>query len=331
MDDFTPYGSNFQEALNNLRKVLTNCIEMNLSLSPEKCEYLMTEGTVLGHTISQQGLKVDLNKIAIIQRVPPPQKQFDLTIVDKLGKENVVVDFLSRLELPAGEEGMVDDEMPDEHLFSILVLSPWMGKPTQRDEMPLQPQVTFEPFKKWGMDFVGLINPPSKQKPYIIVYTDYLTKWVKTKEIKEETEEKVVDFLRENIFYKFGYPRELVIDQGSQFTSNLVEDLLTHHKIKHRTSTTYHPQANGQVEVTNRALEGILTKVVSSNIKYWANPLVEATWAYNTTWKTTTGLTPYEVVYGKKALLSIEFEYNTLRMVAQLFLDLGHTQNETLL
>eukprot|EP00253_Pinus_taeda_P011848 PITA_11848 len=180
--------------------------------------------------------------------------------------------------------------------------------------MPLQPQVTFEPFEKWGMDFVGPINPPSKQKSYIIVCTDYLTKWAETKEIKAATEEKVAEFLRENIFYKFGYPRELVIDQGIQFTSNLIEDLLTHDKIKHRTSTPYHPQANGQMEVTKRALEEILTKVVSSSRKHWVDRLVEATWVYNTTWKITIGFTPYELVYRKKALLSIEFEYNTLRL-----------------
>ena len=135
---------------------------------------------------------------------------------------------------------------------------------------------------------------------------------------------KVAEFLRENIFYKFGYPRELVKDQGNQFTSSLIEDLLTHHKIKHSTSTRYHPQTNGQVEVANRALEGILTKVVSSSRKDWADILVEATWAYNTTWKTTSGFTPYELVYGKKALLSIEFEFNTLRLVAQLDLDFSH-------
>eukprot|EP00253_Pinus_taeda_P020719 PITA_20719 len=375
MDDFTPYGSNFQEALTNLEIFLTKCIEMNLSLNPEKCEFLMTEGIMLGHTISQQGLQVDPKKIAIIQWVPPPQKQFDLMIIDKPGKENFVADFLSRLDLSVGEEGMMDDQMPNEHLFSILVLLPWfanitnylvseqfppqisskekrkimrksapftwiegnlfklgpdqilrccvrdkevfyilatchdgpcgghfaakrtafkiiqagyywptlhqdvkryisqcdrcqrMGKPTPRDEMLLQPQVTFEPFENWGMDFMGPRNPPSKQNCYIIVCTDYLIKWVETKTIKAATEEKVAEFLRENIFYKFGYPRELVIDQGSQFTSNLIEDLLTHHKIKHRTSTPYHPQENGQVEVTNRALEEILTKVVSRNRK----------------------------------------------------------------
>eukprot|EP00253_Pinus_taeda_P029333 PITA_29333 len=167
--------------------------------------------------------------------------------------------------------------------------------------MPMQPQVTFEPFEKWGMDFVGPINPPSKQRQYIIVCTDYLTKWAEKKAIKVVTREKVAEFLRENIFYKFG------------------------------TSTPYHPQANGQVEVINRALEGILTKGVSSSRKYYVNRLVEATWAYNTTWKTTRGFTPYELVYGKKALLSIEFEYNTLRMAAQLDLDLSHAQKERLL
>ena len=75
-------------------------------------------------------------------------------------------------------------------------------------------------------------------------------------------------------------------------------------------------------------MEGILTKIVSSSRKDWADGLVEATWAYYTTWKTTTRFTPYELVYGKKALMSIEFEYNTVRMAAQLDLDFSHAQKE---
>ena len=184
--------------------------------------------------------------------------------------------------------------------------------------------MTFEPFDKWGMDFIRPINPPSKQKQHTIMCIDYLTKWAETKAIKTTTKAKVAEFLRENIFYKFGYPRELVIDQGNQFTSSMIEELLSDHKIKHRTSTPYHPQANGQVEVTNRALDNILTKVVSSSRKDWAERLVEATWAYNITWKTITGFTPYELVYGKKALLSIEFEHHILRMASQLDLDLSN-------
>jgi len=52
MDDFTPYGYDFLEALTNLCKVWQKWIEMNMPLTPEKCEFLMTEGTVLGHLIS---------------------------------------------------------------------------------------------------------------------------------------------------------------------------------------------------------------------------------------------------------------------------------------
>lgn len=85
------------------------------------------------------------------------------------------------------------------------------------------------------------------------------------------------------------------------------------------------------MEVTNRALEKILTKVVSSRRKDWVDKLVEATWAYNTTWNTTTIFIPFELVYGKKALLSIEFKYNTLRMETQLDLDISIEQRERFL
>ncbi len=70
--------------------------------------------------------------------------------------------------------------------------------------------------------------------------------------------------------------------------------------------------------------------MVSRNRKDWEGRLVVATWAYNTTWKTTTGFTPYELVYGKRGLLSIEFEYNTFKMAAQLDLDLSSAQKERL-
>lgn len=100
-----------------------------------------------------------------------------------------------------------------------------MGKPTTKDEIPLQPQATLETFEKWGMDFIGPIDPPLGQKKYIIVCTSYLNKWTETKKVKETTEHETVEFLRENI-YKFGFLRELIMDQGIQFTSNLIKDLM---------------------------------------------------------------------------------------------------------
>ena len=101
-----------------------------------------------------------------------------------------------------------------------------MGKPIKRDEMPLQPQVLIEPFEKWALDFVGPINPTSKKKKYILVCIDYVTKWVEAKVVPRATEQVVVDFLNEDIFTRFGIPREIVTDQGTQFTSHLVTTLV---------------------------------------------------------------------------------------------------------
>ena len=128
--------------------------------------------------------------------------------------------------------------------------------------MPLQPQVLIEPFEKWASDFIGPINSPSKQKKYILVCTDYVTKWVEAKALVFATKNSVVNFLYEDIFTRFGVPREIVTDQGSQFTSNMVEKMMEEYKVKHKKSTPYHPQANGQVESTNKVLESIITKTV---------------------------------------------------------------------
>lgn len=52
------------------------------------------------------------------------------------------------------------------------------GHPGHSNEMPLNPQLVIEPFERWALDFVGPINPLSNQKTYILVATEYVTKWV---------------------------------------------------------------------------------------------------------------------------------------------------------
>jgi transposase InsO family protein len=102
----------------------------------------------------------------------------------------------------------------------------------------------------------------SRRKKYILVCTDYVTKCVEVKALYSTNEQYVIDFLFEEIFTHFGVPQEIVTDQGTLFTSNLVKDITEQYKIKHRKSSPYHPQENGQVESTNKAIEVILTKTV---------------------------------------------------------------------
>ncbi|CAF4297958.1 unnamed protein product, partial [Adineta steineri] len=96
-----------------------------------------------------------------------------------------------------------------------------MGKLVQFDEMHLQPQVLIEPFERWDIDFVVPITPMSKKKRYILVCIDYVTKWVEAKALYQANEQSFVDFLFEEIFTHFGVPREIVMDQGTQFMSKM--------------------------------------------------------------------------------------------------------------
>ena len=74
-----------------------------------------------------------------------------------------------------------------------------------------------------------------------------------------------------------------------------------------------------------------MTNTIQSSHIDWADRLPEALWAYRTSWRNTTGYTPYELVYGKQVLLPIEFQLKTFRMEAQLGLDLSEAQQQRIL
>ena len=101
-----------------------------------------------------------------------------------------------------------------------------MGQPNRLDQMPLQPQSVIEPFDRWAQDFVGPINPHSKQKSYILVCTDYMTTWVEVVFLAKANDQAMIDFLYSEIFTHFGVPKEVVTDRGPQFVLHQFEALL---------------------------------------------------------------------------------------------------------
>ena len=140
-----------------------------------------------------------------------------------------------------------------------------MGQPNRLDQMPLQPQLVVEPFNKWVLDFVGPISPHSRNKSYILVCTNYMMKWVEVVGLVKANDQAVIDFLYGEIFTHFGVPKEVVIDGGPHFMSNQFKALLRKYHIQHQIASPYHPQANGQVESTNKVIEAIITKIVRSH------------------------------------------------------------------
>ena len=78
------------------------------------------------------------------------------------------------------------------------------------------------PFRGWGIDLIGQIYPPSsKNHKFILVATDYFTKWVEAIPLKTMTSKEMIEFVKEHIVYRFGTPQTITTDQGSMFISEV--------------------------------------------------------------------------------------------------------------
>jgi len=99
------------------------------------------------------------------------------------------------------------------------------GHHGKSNEMPLQPQLVIEPFERWALNFIGPINPSSNQKAYILVATEYVTKWVEVEGLPRAIEGSMIHFLFQ-IFVRYGLPRDIITDGGLQFVGNKIASKL---------------------------------------------------------------------------------------------------------
>nr|GEZ03208.1 reverse transcriptase [Tanacetum cinerariifolium] len=134
-----------------------------------------------------------------------------------------------------------------------------------------------------GIDFMGPF-PSSKGNKYILVVVDYLSKWVEAKALPTNDARVVVRFLN-SLFSRFGTPKAIISDRGTQFCNDQFSRVMAKYRVTHRLSTGYHPQTSGKVEVTNRGLKRILKRTVGENRASWSDKLEDALWAFRTAYE----------------------------------------------
>ncbi|XP_013704302.1 uncharacterized protein LOC106408015 [Brassica napus] len=159
-------------------------------------------------------------------------------------------------------------KLPPENLKSIS--SPW-------------------PLRKWGMDIVGKFPMAPGQKVFLLIVTDYFSKWVEAEALSRITDLQIRKFLWTYVITRFEVPHEIVNDNGPQFTSHNFKEFCKDWGIKITFATPRHPQSNGQAEPTSKTV--------------WAEELHGVLWACRTTRKTSTGETTYSLVYGSEAIV----------------------------
>nr|GEW12883.1 hypothetical protein [Tanacetum cinerariifolium] len=197
-----------------------------------------------------------------------PLQEFNITILDKKGSENLAVDHLSRLKNPHKdvlENKDINENFPLETLGSLSSKSTsWFADIAN--------------FHAGNFIKKGLT---SQQKKFF-------------KDLLISSKLAMRDLLWAIMVPILQRRREIISDRGTHFCNDQFTRVMIKYRVTHRLATAYHPQTSGQVEVSNRGLKCILKRTVEENRASWSDKLDDALWALCSAFKTLIGCTPYK-------------------------------------
>ena len=171
---------------------------------------------------------------------------------------------------------------------------------------PMQVVRSGYPMERIALDILGELPVTENGNKYILVISDYFTKWTESFDMPNMEARTCAKILVNEAVSRFGVPNKIHSDQGRQFESNLFAEMCDLLQIEKTRTTPYHPQSDGMVERFNRTLCAMLSTLVDENHDNWDTLLPYVMMAYRSTEHETTGMTPNALMLGRETTTPLD-------------------------
>ena len=196
-----------------------------------------------------------------------------------------------------------------EHLESC---RPCKLRKARAPHQPLKPLSASRPMELVHLDYLCL-EPCKGNLENVLVVTDHFTRYAQAFPTKTQTAQTTAKVLWDNYICHYGFPEKIISDQGRNFESDLIKEFCNLAKVKKLRTTPYHPMTNGQCERFNRTLCDMLGTLETEEKANWKAFIHTLTHAYNATRNSSTGYSPFFLMFGRHPRLPVDVAFGIHR------------------
>jgi hypothetical protein len=171
--------------------------------------------------------------------------------------------------------------------------------------------------QRWGLDLLGSLPPAQGNLRYVVVAVEYFSKWIGAKPLATITSVIVQKFFWQNIVCRFGVPKAITVDNGTQIDAETFKELCDQISTKIHFASVRHPESNGLIERANGIImTGIMKLIFNQSRGKWPDELIKVVWSHNTTISRSTGFTSFKLLFGDEAITPEEAKAGSIRTAA---------------